>query len=243
MHAHNRTLIAKLGFADPDKGSPLHSRACLWLDTDGSHVLRHFIAKHHNVSKRSIRLWSSDTEVQLADGKKMRMLFADVVVEYGICHQLEQEPYIRGKLGVEVKIDPRSKPDDCKRQIRLYNNSSDIKLWMLATHFRLNEDYREIVTNASLLQLGDEFAEWNDRFSEFNNEYPLDTLEQFDRWVRECNKFQTPKEALEFYARPEIKKLIARIYRRETEANVDEEAREERCLEEEAEYQAWKKRR
>jgi len=31
MHAHNRTLIAKLGFADPDRKEPLHDAACRYL--------------------------------------------------------------------------------------------------------------------------------------------------------------------------------------------------------------------
>ncbi len=31
MHSHDRTLIAKLGFADPDKREPLHELACQFL--------------------------------------------------------------------------------------------------------------------------------------------------------------------------------------------------------------------
>jgi hypothetical protein len=31
MHSHDRTLLAKLGFADPDKGSDLHDLACQYL--------------------------------------------------------------------------------------------------------------------------------------------------------------------------------------------------------------------
>jgi hypothetical protein len=31
MHAHDRTLLAKLGFADPDKANPLHDLACQYL--------------------------------------------------------------------------------------------------------------------------------------------------------------------------------------------------------------------
>lgn len=31
MHAHDRTLLAKLGFADPDRGNPLHDLACRYL--------------------------------------------------------------------------------------------------------------------------------------------------------------------------------------------------------------------
>src|SRR6185437_3904215 len=31
MHSHNRTLLAKLGFADKDKGVPLHDLACQYL--------------------------------------------------------------------------------------------------------------------------------------------------------------------------------------------------------------------
>src|SRR4029077_18978947 len=31
MHAYDRTLIASLGFADPDKGEPLHDLACAYI--------------------------------------------------------------------------------------------------------------------------------------------------------------------------------------------------------------------
>ena len=31
MHSHNRTLLAKLGFADPDKGEPRHDMACRYV--------------------------------------------------------------------------------------------------------------------------------------------------------------------------------------------------------------------
>ena len=33
MHAHDRTLLARLGFADPDKREPLHDLACQYLAT------------------------------------------------------------------------------------------------------------------------------------------------------------------------------------------------------------------
>ena len=39
MHAHNRTLIAKLGFADPDRKEPLHDAACRYLTT-GDRAMR-----------------------------------------------------------------------------------------------------------------------------------------------------------------------------------------------------------
>lgn len=31
MHSHDRTLLARLGFQDPDKRNPLHDRACAYL--------------------------------------------------------------------------------------------------------------------------------------------------------------------------------------------------------------------
>jgi len=31
MHSHDRTLLSKLGFADPDKRNPEHDQACLYL--------------------------------------------------------------------------------------------------------------------------------------------------------------------------------------------------------------------
>ena len=39
MHAHNRTLIAKLGFADPDRKEPLHDAACRYL-TSGDRAMK-----------------------------------------------------------------------------------------------------------------------------------------------------------------------------------------------------------
>lgn len=34
MHSHDRTLLARLGFADPDKREPMHDRACAYLAED-----------------------------------------------------------------------------------------------------------------------------------------------------------------------------------------------------------------
>jgi len=31
MHAHDRTMLARFGFADPDKREPLHDLACQYL--------------------------------------------------------------------------------------------------------------------------------------------------------------------------------------------------------------------
>lgn len=37
MHAHDRTLIASLGFADPDKNSPMHDLGCQYLALSQNH--------------------------------------------------------------------------------------------------------------------------------------------------------------------------------------------------------------
>ncbi len=34
MHSHDRTLLARLGFSDPDKKEPLHDLACAYLAED-----------------------------------------------------------------------------------------------------------------------------------------------------------------------------------------------------------------
>ena len=36
MHSHERTMLAKLGFADPDRREPLHDVACQYLATPGA---------------------------------------------------------------------------------------------------------------------------------------------------------------------------------------------------------------
>lgn len=36
MHSHERTMLAKLGFADPDRREPLHDVACHYLATPGA---------------------------------------------------------------------------------------------------------------------------------------------------------------------------------------------------------------
>jgi len=36
MHAHDRTMLANLGFADPDKRNPLHDLACQYLALPGT---------------------------------------------------------------------------------------------------------------------------------------------------------------------------------------------------------------
>lgn len=36
MHSHDRTMLAKFGFADPDKRNPVHDQACLFLADMGT---------------------------------------------------------------------------------------------------------------------------------------------------------------------------------------------------------------
>jgi len=78
MHSHDRTLLAKLGFADADKGDRRHDLACRYLATP--EVARRLIASIYP---------DTPTVVDLHDGlveREGRKLFS---IEDGPHHQLE----------------------------------------------------------------------------------------------------------------------------------------------------------
>ena len=62
MHAHNQTMLSKLGFADPDKRLPLHDLACQYLGEAGNAnlLIDKIVAPVIRASDRRDRTWSQD---------------------------------------------------------------------------------------------------------------------------------------------------------------------------------------
>lgn len=149
MHSHDRTLLAKLGFADPDKKNPDHDLACLYLrDPETMDRLAKWFAdqaeKSGNYRNAKVTVKTTlEYHLQKGAGEYATTIgFADAiigvkmeaershrhrrVVKNGECWDEPCEPYWQAEPRPlawctlgEVKID-RIGIGDMLRQLRLY---------------------------------------------------------------------------------------------------------------------------
>ncbi len=169
MHSHDRTLIARLGFEDPDKKDPRHDLACQFLATEqnGSKLAPYFHARTYGTPSR--------VEVPISKGEgKYRVVagFADVVVFMEVPHYCSHRCKCRPKevgpvwdIGpgfaamIEVKIAKLS-INEILRQILFYqaswtSDTEDVEFakWVLATPWPLNSVERELLKTEDILHI------------------------------------------------------------------------------------------
>ena len=132
-HAHDRTLLASLGFADPDKKDPLHDLACQYLAADG---IREKVAAHvwgsdpprrpEEWANRPDDTWHiiSEQEVHVVKRGGFTVGFLDVLIARYSASKSEYGEYCVGSnmLVVEVKSN-RVSVSDVLRQLSLYEGS------------------------------------------------------------------------------------------------------------------------
>lgn len=144
-HAYNRTLIAKLGFADPDRKEPLHDLACRYIGSAGMDGFLRLMLKPHCyeisaeeaagqtgypigrvTSKRVVGTPSFEVPVNKGDDQyKTTVGFVDATIKASL--RRHGDRLVGGQefsefistFCIEVKITPTSY-SDLLRQINLY---------------------------------------------------------------------------------------------------------------------------
>jgi hypothetical protein len=181
MHSYDRTLIASLGFADPDKREPLHDLACQYLAEPGpSRKLWEAILAKHFTSK-----WSPDQKlarrnfhefvITKGEGKyKTTIGFIDLKIEYSRVVEAAkpdgstyEDCWQMANLAIEVKVHPVP-IGDVVRQINLYkqfvndNLSEPLTGWLLATTYQLSEGDAALLRSQLIhwAHLGENFQRW-----------------------------------------------------------------------------------
>lgn len=125
MHSHDRTLLAKLGFADPDKKNPEHDQACLYLRqpetlTRLSDWMRNVIATMPGREAVSVTAKSQlEYHLQKGEGEYATTIgFLDAVIEFRIECNSPVCPSV-WPLFAEVKIE-KVGIGNLLRQMNLY---------------------------------------------------------------------------------------------------------------------------
>ncbi len=128
MHSHERTMLAKLGFADADRKEPEHDLACKYLAYEvGERVLESVLERDLKRENKVPHETIGRTEVHLVKGSGQYATtvgFADVIIARGWWHKAERQkdlwlPY--RSLLIEVKVDPNP-ISDAIRQLKLYSS-------------------------------------------------------------------------------------------------------------------------
>ncbi len=148
MHSHDRTLLSKLGFADPDKRNPEHDQACLYLtQPDVARKVAAWMMELRGEWTDEIGRWkyskirfATDQEFHLQKGKGQYATtigFLDVVFDFEgtiegtqtaewssrgtvPCEPVNATRNNHWRMLVEVKISPVS-IGDVLRQLNLYS--------------------------------------------------------------------------------------------------------------------------
>lgn len=161
MHTHERTHLARLGFADPDKKNPLHDKICADIATSTNardphlwQILRNVACQLHGFTEQQSQSvdFAFDPEFVLRKGGKPDLMpfgFADVVVHYVINVLIKSHPFVfRGTFGIEVST--ADVPGvNILRQIRLYR-SSGITHWIVVCAHAMAEDATRLMEQAQI---------------------------------------------------------------------------------------------
>lgn len=162
VHSHDRTMLASLGFADPDKRDRLHTLACRYLDLSKSRRIIAGILSSMSPTKE--RVTPKDIPAQFeaiitkGEGQYQTIVgFADLVLPFA----WPDSRYV-AELAIEVKIRPVD-ISEILRQIRLYHTYYGPALgWMVATAFRIPRSEVDMLYGAGFYHvvLGDQFRAW-----------------------------------------------------------------------------------
>jgi|SRR5271166_246763 len=165
MHAHDRTLLASLAFADPDKKDRLHDAACRYLteEPQASEIVR-LVETKPDCPVDSVTIYNRSIEQPISKGQgqyRTTIGFLDGVIEYRI-----------GELGndtnrvlLEVKIS-RVDAAAILRQLRLYQQYEGASFygqsWVVAVAFDMNESATNMLIEHEIhvVRLGTKFREW-----------------------------------------------------------------------------------
>jgi hypothetical protein len=169
MHSHDRTLLAKLGFADPDRQNPEHDLACLYLRQPDvmSRVVGHLLDRGDG-ARRAYMKGRATPEYHLQKGYGQYATtvgFLDVCYAFTYSHEEGEARYhVTGGAFIEVKIAPTT-VGDLLRQMNLYRAYlPHYAKWfgLVVAPWDITESVRDTLKSASLayLKLGGAFRDW-----------------------------------------------------------------------------------
>lgn len=153
MHSKDRTLIASLGFSDPDKGE-LHDRACFFCTTES------FAAAIPIDPEWSIRGHTAQLEHPIKEGYGI-IGFADVLLTFdllsvatcAICKAYKSTGGCKkSKVLVEVKTRVES-VGNWARQINLYRAKMSIDLAILACVQDIPDAHQAYLRQANIIPM------------------------------------------------------------------------------------------
>jgi hypothetical protein len=201
-HSHDRTLLAALGFADPDKREPLHDLACEYLAEESQ---RERLMRLAGVSEKATSRSVLEAAIAKGEGQYRTTIgFLDLRIDWIDETVSSYSARAKGSVLTEVKIRPVG-VGDILRQINLYRShitenlsyeNNDIrsriramdgekaayklisdKFWVLATTFELDHGQAQTIRGANIthIRLGDGFTKW----FEGRQHRPAPTPEQF----------------------------------------------------------------
>jgi hypothetical protein len=160
----DQTLLARMGFSDPDKANPEHDLACRFLCEPevGAKVLGLAApsAQHARDRERELgRVWfmtrlgavtfeGGNVEVPILKGEgqyRQYVGFIDTLIHGRCASERKGNDDVWGPseperlfCGVEVKIGA-TPVGDCVRQVKLYRAFSEAPAWVLATRYDLSK--------------------------------------------------------------------------------------------------------
>ena len=141
-HAHDNTLLAKLGFADPDRKNPLHDMACQYLTQ--LDVVNQFLVRPVNPDEFDYQL-----ETHIVKGQdRFATTIGFIDVRFGLNHNAI-------RINVEVKAHPAT-AGDVLRQIAFYRTYTAMNDhlyggdWMLATCYPISNREATELRNAEI---------------------------------------------------------------------------------------------
>lgn len=168
-HAHDRTLLASLGFQDTDKKDRRHDLACQYLALPESHdrIARSLLEPGCAFQKMNFApiLGKPRFEVQVlkGDGRYRTTIgFLDMVLPFRFT---QHHSFI---AAIEVKITPTG-VGDILRQIAVYREYTDVVPkdplyghWLVATAFQMSKGDVAILTTENIrhIRLGEKFERW-----------------------------------------------------------------------------------
>lgn len=207
-HSHDRTLLASLGFADPDKREPLHDLACEYLaEPAQSERMVQLVRPGSGLSIKS------RTEVLISKGEgpyRTTVGFLDVRIDWWSdvptsgeesfdVYDSEQRAWRteiekwnvwhRGSVFVEVKIKPVG-VGDMLRQIALYSQHARAAEGrstseQIPKHYSLFKDW--VIATAFDLDAGQTETLRREKI------YPIRLSDGFTKWFEERQKRSAPK--------------------------------------------------
>jgi hypothetical protein len=164
MHSHDRTYLASLAFADPDKKVPAHDFACQYLaQPDVAASVLDALFGSADRPRKGLR---SKMEVPISKGYgqyKTTIGFLDLVIGYN--------------FAVEVKILPIG-VGDLLRQVNLYREYVPDHSWIVVTAYDISPADKAALMAEGVrhLRLGPAFDDWCREQERLRAEAPADSM-------------------------------------------------------------------